>query len=86
MWKGYDEALKLYLNIAISCWIELGYKNTMQYERINLEQLQLPKWLGNSRFHHSHQSNLLRKNYKHYSQFNWNVANNLPYVWPIKEE
>lgn len=39
-------------------------------------------WLGNEFFHESHQSNLLRKDYAYYSQFNWNVPDDLPYIWP----
>ena len=42
----------------------------------------LPKWLGDDAFHASHRSNLLRKNYGHYSQFGWTEDPYLPYVWP----
>ncbi len=30
MWKGYEEALGLYMNIMIAEWLSRGYKNTMQ--------------------------------------------------------
>lgn len=40
-------------------------------------------WLGNSAFHASHRSNLLRKDPAWYGQFGWTEPNNLPYVWPI---
>lgn len=42
----------------------------------------LPAWFGNQAFHDSHKSNLLRKSPLWYSQFNWNVPNDLDYIWP----
>ena len=27
-------------------------------------------------------SNLLRKNYKFYKKYKWNVSKDIPYVWP----
>lgn len=41
-----------------------------------------PTWLGNEDFHKSHQSNLLRKDFAHYSQFFPGVEATLPYIWP----
>jgi hypothetical protein len=38
----------------------------------------MPVWLGDSSFHQSHQSNLKRKDADHY---NFNVEDNLPYLW-----
>ena len=35
MWRGYENALKIYLNLCISEWISRGYKNTMKTEKIN---------------------------------------------------
>lgn len=133
MWKGYEEALKLYHNIAIETWIIKKYKNNMPLFDIS-SKIEFPKWLGNKDFHDSHKSNLLRKgktdaivkylskkygkykdwhwrfnlpksknmitikqiNYLHkqecpnfdvnkynwYTQFNWNIPDNLPYIWP----
>lgn len=45
-----------------------------------------PSWFGKQEFHDSHKSNLLRKDPKHYGQFNWNVKSNLPYYWPTKQQ
>lgn len=42
-----------------------------------------PQWLGNRRFHRSHQSNLLRKDPIYYRKFFPNVPDNLPYIWPL---
>jgi len=43
---------------------------------------EIPAWLGNKYFHRSHQSNLLRKDWSYYSKYNWDVPNNLDYIWP----
>ena len=84
MWRGYENALKIYLNLCISEWISRGYKNTMKTEKIN-GKVALPTWLGKRKFHSSHKSNLLRKDKKHYSQFKWKEKDNLPYVWPTNK-
>ena len=83
MWKGYENALKLYFNKAVELWISRGYKNNMKFEKIK-GKIILPKWFGNEKFHASHRSNLLRKNKEHYEKFGWSEKNNLDYVWPIK--
>jgi hypothetical protein len=85
MWKGYENALKLYLNKSIKLWISRGYKNTMKLEKIQ-GKIILPKWFGNKEFHNSHKSNLLRKNPEHYVQFSKEVPNDLDYIWPIKDK
>ena len=41
-----------------------------------------PEWLGREDFHASHRSNLLRKEFEYYSQFEWTEPIDLPYVWP----
>lgn len=40
-----------------------------------------PKIFGYKPYHDSHKSNLLRKNPQWYSQFNWDVPDDLPYIW-----
>lgn len=79
MWKGYREALALYMNTAIDVWVERGYKNTMQKANI-ITPVELPHWLGNEAFHMSHQSNLKRKDPVFYKHFNVNP--DLEYIWP----
>ena len=81
MWKGYVNALKLYFNLCIDEWVSRGYQNNMKKEIIR-GKIVFPFWLGNSKFHSSHRSNLLRKDEKYYSQFNWKEPRNSPYVWP----
>lgn len=88
MWKGYEDALKIYYNICLSRWEQLNYKNKMKYESTNLEKqnCEYPHWMGNKDFHNSHRSNLLRKDFEHYKQFGWELKVNLPYIWPKGKE
>lgn len=82
MWEGYEEALKLYINAAITEWKFRGYKNTMQLHRI--EKYIIPVWMGNRIFHLSHQSNLIRKLPEHYRKFFPHIDANIPYYWPVR--
>ena len=45
-----------------------------------------PDWFGDEQFHLSHQSNLLRKDYEHYSQFFMGIPDDIPYVWPVQHK
>lgn len=85
MWKDYVPALKLYLNYSITEWISRGFKNTMQFEEIIKDQIILPSFLGNERFHSSHRANLLKKEPEFYSKYNWTENPEDPYVWMDKE-
>lgn len=85
MWRGYENALALYYNSILTEWIQRGYKNTMQFIPLSSTSIIFPPWLGNTDFHKSHQSNLCRKKPDFYSQYNWNVPSNLPYIWPISK-
>lgn len=80
MWRNHVPLLKLYYNSCIDEWVSRGYKNSMKYETIN-DEIVYPKWWGNQSFHDSHKSNLLRKDYMHYSNFGWNLDPSDPYVW-----
>ena len=46
MWKGYENALKQYLNECIDEWIARGYNNNMSHEVIDGDII-YPSWLGN---------------------------------------
>ena len=81
MWTGYESALKLYQNMTIREWANRGYKNNMQYEEIDPSTIVMPAWFGNEEFHRSHRSNLLRKDFKYYSQY-FDEPNDLEYYWP----
>lgn len=84
MWRGHANALKLYINTAITLWIARGYKNNMKFEIIR-GRIIFPKWFGNKKFHDSHKSNLLRKDPEHYFEFSKEVPDNLNYVWPEED-
>ena len=59
MWRGYEDALKLYLNESINVWKARGKNNTMQYEEIDVWNIKMPWWLGYEPLHSSHRANLL---------------------------
>ena len=86
MWKGHEAALGLYMNHCILEWVGRGYNNNMQYSKIIASQVVLPDWFGDNSFHASHRSNLLRKNFEHYSQFGWEENSELEYVWPVRKQ
>lgn len=86
MWKDYILELELYHDMAIALWIERGYNNTMKryWDGASIKELdsiEKPQWLTKG-FCDSHRSNLLRKDKVYYSQFGWNIEDNLPYIWP----
>ncbi len=83
MWRGYEDALKVYTNCMIGEWRRRGYQNTMHYYDIH-GVLTLPWWLGDARIHDSHKSNLLRKYPEYYGQLEWHVPSNIPYYWPVE--
>lgn len=76
MWKGYEEALKKYMNCCIQEWIDRGYNNTMEIYPVG--KIVLPLWFGDDRFHSSHRSNLLRKHPDWYGKFGWQEPADLP--------
>lgn len=46
---------------------------------------ELPPWLGDTEFHRSHQSSLVRKDPDHYRRYFGDVPDDLPYVWPSSD-
>lgn len=80
MWRNYVPLLKEYLNASIDEWVSRGFKNTMDKEDVDIV-LDYPPWFGNEKFHDSHKSNLLKKDFEFYSQYRWNVDPSDPYVW-----
>jgi hypothetical protein len=81
MWRGYEAALIHYSNVMIQEWVSRGYRNTM--EILDHGTVKLPPWVGDSAFHASHRSNLLRKDPSWYGKFGWSESPDLPYVWPV---
>ena len=90
MWRGYSECLVHYSDAICNEWhFNRGFDDnclTKIYAMFGGHIIMTPHrppWLGNEAFHASHRSNLLRKDFAHYSQFGWTEPNNLPYVWPV---
>jgi hypothetical protein len=46
---------------------------------------ELPPWLGDTAFHRSHQTALLRKDPSQYRPIFTNVPDDLQYVWPVSD-
>lgn len=87
-WLGYAASLQAY---ALAICHECDYRGIAdhkgkraQFEALDLGPTVHPPWLGNSEFHLSHQSNLIRKLPEHYAPLFPGVPDNLPYVWPSK--
>ena len=86
MWKGYENALKEYINVLWDWWMEYYAKNDRKNgKQIIVGDVEYPLWFGLPEFHISHKSNLLRKDYEYYSRYNWNVPSDIEYFWPTKE-
>lgn len=83
MWRGHEQALVVYHNECIYEWVRRGFKNTMLLQP-HAPTVELPPWFDDPAFHASHRSNLLRKDFKHYSQFGWTEPTTLEYVWPVQ--
>jgi len=84
LWAGHEYALCLYGIAMCDEWIARGYKDTMKPRFVLLmggySDTGMPPWLGNEKFHLSHQSNLVRKAPSHYLFF-FNPPPDLPYEW-----
>lgn len=85
MWKGYENALKLYYNCILDEWVSRGFVNNMPYEKISGDVVK-PPFVGDYDFHMSHRSNLLRKAEDEYYIYDWDVPDYLPYVWKVSKE
>lgn len=83
MWRGYEDALRLYMNAAIEEWVRRGFRNTMELATVPASP-RFPPWLGDPAFHASHRANLLRKDPVFYGQYSWTEPPDLPYVWPVR--
>jgi Pyrimidine dimer DNA glycosylase len=84
MWAGYEGALAQYGREICLEWIARGYNDTMLDRFVCVGDPDLPPWLGDSRLHISHQSNLVRKNPTYYRIHFPDVPADLPYFWVTK--
>ncbi len=92
MWRGHERALAWYGIGICREWRSRGYQDTCAVKIADLvcendwpAERGWPGWWGDARVHASHRSNLLRKDLKHYSQFEWTEPDDLPYFWPSSE-
>jgi hypothetical protein len=89
MWRGYETALTLYGIKICEEWINRGFKDSLLPEFAErfantATELENPEWLGDSRLHLSHQSNLIRKDPEHYRAiFGNEIPDDLPYYWVV---
>lgn len=82
MWRGYEDALALYMNAMIEEWVSRGYKNTMKIEEVTSSSPDFPWWFSWKPLHDSHKAALNRKMP---SWYNFDVEEcfmNHGYIWP----
>jgi hypothetical protein len=83
MWRGYEDALKHYMNVMITEWVARGYNNNMELNVIP-PNFKYPEWLGGT-IHETHRAALLYKDFDHYKQFGWDELPLLDYYWPTQD-
>ena len=102
MWKGHEEALAAYAMAICAEWCHRGFADTCAATiradahsagvfsvRSQAELLaadRLPPWLGDESLHRSHRSALVRKDPAWYRECFPDVADDLPYEWPVRVE
>lgn len=89
MWAGYEYQLGLYGICICAEWRRRGYKDNCAEKIVEIAKKfpkndKKPTWLTDE-FCQRHRSNLLRKNPEFYGEKFPNVPNNLPYIWPERE-
>lgn len=82
MWKGYEDCLKLYLNIIMIEWADRGYINNMDFWELPEGKIKMPPWLGDEAIHYSQKANLVRKKPDFYSPLWPEIKPMKGYVWP----
>lgn len=88
MWENYLNELILYYNLSIDVWKTRknkdgkSVKNTLDYYKFDEDKLSIPCFMGDEKFHASHRSALLYKDFEYYKQFSWKEIPELNYIWP----
>jgi hypothetical protein len=88
-WHDNLTLLKMYHNAAVLVWNTKTKKDGSPVKKRAIfytpnVNIALPWWIGYEPYHISHRSNLLRKDFNFYNQFDWAIPTDLPYVWPSK--
>lgn len=89
MWRGHEQALAVYGLLMVGEWRNRGYTSHVESAAkleswvVKLPHTGWPEWWQREDVMRSHQSNLVRKDPGHYRPQFPDVADDLPYVWPI---
>jgi hypothetical protein len=91
MWRGHERELAEYgLRMCREWTTFYVYKDTCAEQIYELMMFLpvtgKPSWFGDTAFHRSHKSNLLRKNPEHYRRYWPKMPDDLPYIWPVNPE
>lgn len=78
MWQGFPDALAHYFNVVCMRWEIRRFENNLPRLPV-ASAYKMPPWIGDAEFHRSHRSNLLRKDWEHYSQY-FQDRTDLPYI------
>jgi len=95
MWKGYENALKLYFNTFLEYCINVHHINTKYIPEVIDGEVVYPWWHGKYEFHKSHQNRLYQKAYWDESKelmtnlnregiFEKNIDMEADYYWPME--
>lgn len=97
MWRGHYRTLHRYATDVCKAWIARGYKDTCLQKINDLYESMYdmsyvqhcvpvddPRWLGDEKFHSSHRSILLKKNFDYYSKFDWTDDPSIVCYWPVR--
>ena len=87
MWKGYEEALKVYINNCIKYFIRRGGSTVMERLKVDKDKVIWPWWFTWESLHLSHKCSLLRKDPHYYSKIfkltrEEKVWMKYGYIWP----
>eukprot|EP00629_Pelagomonadales_sp_RCC1024_P016210 CAMPEP_0119274174 /NCGR_PEP_ID=MMETSP1329-20130426/11710_1 /TAXON_ID=114041 /ORGANISM="Genus nov. species nov., Strain RCC1024" /LENGTH=160 /DNA_ID=CAMNT_0007274459 /DNA_START=260 /DNA_END=739 /DNA_ORIENTATION=+ len=88
MWRGYRDALATYYNATLEAYEQRGFKNGPTMPRAEVpDDVEMPPWLGDARFHASHRAQLLAKDPAYYGTKGWAEKDAAPelgvdYVYP----
>lgn len=91
MWEGHAGPLCYYGMWMCWTWMKRGFKDSLYEKFVRSTEFaqwnawSVPSWLDHPGVMESHQSNLLQKNPDHYGWYGWEVPDDLPYVWPVKD-
>lgn len=81
MWAKNPEYLSNYARAICEEWVSRGYNDNMLSRFTEYADAKPPTWWGRTDIHDSHKSQLLEKNFQHYSQYFTDIPVGKPYIW-----